>query len=212
MKKTVMLSVATALMATSVFSVADAAKTREKPGQLKVYQHSVKPKTPGSFQATTGGKPTYSQISGKRAEIFLKHAQVGNGMNYALQGNHSNDKVRIKIGVVCPAGQIVKHLAYQIGVQSVPVFENTGNTGPNIVKKTVDVVPFSNTEILNFARNEMGGGWQGAFPKNTRQKVRHTSMTKTIKLISSCSAMQSTKVKDYKIHIPLVKITDTDYD
>ncbi|GEM_PF-3360261 len=211
MNKTVILSIATTLMATSLISAAGAAEKHRQPSQLKVYQHTVTPKGPTSLAAPTGGYPTYSQVSGKRAKIILQHVEEGSGGNYALKGNHANKTVQIKIAAHCPAGQAVQ-LAYQLGVQSVPVYQHNGNAGPNVVKKTVNVVPFDDNALLVFARNEMGGGWQGGFPKNERQKTRHTSMTKSIKLISSCSGQQSTKVKDYKIHIPQVTIRDSDYD
>ncbi len=217
MKREILLNVVTGLMVTGLmvtaaFSIADAAETRKKPVQFKVYQHTVKPKGPTSFAAPTGGYPTYSQVSGKRAKISLQHEEIGNGGNYGLKGNHANKTVQIKIAAHCPAGQAVQHLAYQIGVQSVPVYQHNGNAGPNVVKRTINVVPFDDNALLTFARGEMGGGWQGDFPKNERQKTRHTSMMKNIKLISSCSGPQSTKVKDYKINIPQVKIIDTDYD
>lgn len=212
MKKAIFLGALAAVTAAHMASSADAAQPGKNTTQYVIQKQTIKPQGPGSFAAPTGGYPTYSQVTGKRAKIILRHEQNSNGGTYALKGSHANKTVQIKIAANCPTGQAVQHLAYQIGIQSVPVYQHNGNAGPNVVKKTVNVVPFDDNALLTFASGEMGGSWQGEFPANERQESRQTSMTKNIKLISSCSGPGSTKVKDYKINIPKVGIIDTDYE
>ncbi len=214
MKKAIFLSALVAVAAAHMVSSADAAQPRTNTSQYVIQKQTIKPQGPGSFATPTGGYPTYSQITGKRAKILLRHEQNSNGGKYALKGSHANKTVQIKIAANCPAGQAVRHLAYQIGSQSVPVYRHNSNTGPNVVKKTINVVPFDEAAILWHASIIMGHWWEGSFPADNsdRKKTKQTFMVKKIKLISSCSGPGSTKVKDYMINIPKVTIIDTDYE
>ncbi|MCG8492019.1 MAG: hypothetical protein MI743_10425 [Sneathiellales bacterium] len=213
MNKSILLgTVALSVFAAGFSNIASAASPAQKQ-QYKVMQHSISPKGPSNFAAPTGGYPGFSQASGKKAKILLSHKQIGATTGaYNLKGNPANKSIKIKIQANCPAGQSVMHLSYDLGTQMVPVYQAKGPVGPNIIKRTVNVTPWDNNAILAFASAQMGGNWQGDFPKDERVKTKNTSMVKNIKVISSCTAQGSTKVKSYKIRINQVKITDTDYD
>jgi len=211
-KSTLLTTVALSILAGSFSNVVLADQVKKKP-HFKVMQHSVAPTGPRNFAAPTGHFPTFAQISGKRATIYLVHHMIGNVTGaYTLKGNPSHKSIKVKIGASCPAGQFVQHLSYDHGGQMIPVYEFNGTGGPSSIIREERVTPWDNNSIAAFARSQMGGNWQGEFPKDERVPMKHTSMTKNIKVISSCSGQNSTKVKTYKIRISQVKIIDTDYD
>lgn len=213
MNKAILLGAIALSVFTNGFSNVATATSPEKKQQYKAMQHTLSPKGPGNLAAPTGGYPGFSQVSGKKAKILLAHKQIGATTGaYNLKGNPSNKSIKIKIQANCPVGQSVLHLSYDLGTQMVPVYAAKGPVGPNIVNRTVDIAPWDNNAILAFASGQMGGNWQGDFPKDERVKTKNTSMVKNIKVISSCTAQSSTKVKTFKIRVNKVEIIDTDYD
>jgi len=153
----------------------------------------------GSPTPSTG--PTLAQLGSTQAYVPMKHGSCDGVIDcgtHKLATKSGNLKMKVKIGMTCPTGQTVTHLAYQPQGQSTKTLIK-GNTNAQSRVLDVTLQPFSLDEFEEAGQVALGGSWPTPGGHNNTTKTVKKTLKKSISVQGRCSGSAITQMKSFPV-------------